>query len=141
MTYTGSALEPTVTVKNGEYTLVAGEDYDVTYSNNINAGTATATIIGKGQYKGTVLKEFTINSVTTTDGNITVVDGGSETVLTINDMGTQQGKTLTPGMQVTTLNYYRSLNASDESVYTVCLPYAPKTDASLKYYTLHADRL
>ena len=134
--YDGTAKEPTVSavILNGK--VLTSSDYDVSYSNNTNAGTATVTVTGKGNYTGTASQTFTINSVTTTDGNITVVDGGSETVLTINDMGTQQGKTLTPGMQVTTLNYYRSLNASDESVYTVCLPYAPKTDASLKYYTL-----
>ena len=134
--YDGTAKEPTVSavILNGK--VLTSSDYDVSYADNTNAGTATVTVTGKGNYTGTASQTFTINSVTTTDGNITVVDGGSETVLTINDMGTQQGKTVTPDLQVTTLNYYRSLNASDESVYTVCLPYAPKTDASLKYYTL-----
>ena len=134
--YDGTAKEPTVSavILNGK--VLTSSDYDVSYSNNTNAGTATVTVTGKGNYTGTASQTFTIASVTTTDGNITVVDGGSETVLTINDMGNQQGKTVTPDLQVTTLNYYRSLNASDESVYTVCLPYAPKTDASLKYYTL-----
>ena len=134
--YDGTAKEPTVSavILNGK--VLTSSDYDVSYADNTNAGTATVTVTGKGNYTGTASQTFTINSVTTTDGNITVVDGGSETVLTINDMGNQQGKTVTPDLQVTTLNYYRSLNASDESVYTVCLPYAPKTDASLKYYTL-----
>ena len=134
--YDGAAKEPAVSavILNGK--VLTSSDYDVSYADNVNAGTATVTVTGKGNYTGTASQTFTINSVTTTDGNITVVDGGSETVLTINDMGNQQGKTVTPDLQVTTLNYYRSLNASDESVYTVCLPYAPKTDASLKYYTL-----
>ena len=134
--YDGTAKEPTVSavILNGK--VLTSSDYDVSYADNTNAGTATVTVTGKGNYTGTASQTFTITSVTTTDGNITVVDGGSETVLTINDMGNQQGKTVTPDLQVTTLNYYRSLNASDESVYTVCLPYAPKTDASLKYYTL-----
>ena len=137
--YDGTEKKPNVkfAILNETTVLKADKDYTVSYADNVNAGTeALAIISGIGNYTGTASQTFTINSVTTTDGNITVVDGGSETVLTINDMGTQQGKTLTPGMQVTTLNYYRSLNASDESVYTVCLPYAPKTDASLKYYTL-----
>ncbi len=134
--YDGTAKEPAVSavILNGK--VLTSSDYDVSYADNTNAGTATVTVTGKGNYTGTASQTFTITSVTTTDGNITVVDGGSETVLTINDMGNQQGKTVTPDLQVTTLNYYRSLNASDESVYTVCLPYAPKTDASLKYYTL-----
>ena len=37
-TYTGSAKKPNVTVKDGDYTLVEGKDYTVTYSNNTNAG-------------------------------------------------------------------------------------------------------
>ena len=61
VTYTGSAKKPSVTVKDGDYTLVEGKDYTVTYSNNTNAGTATATVTGKGNYTGSVSKNFTIN--------------------------------------------------------------------------------
>ena len=61
VTYTGSAKKPSVTVKDGDYTLVEGKDYTVTYSNNTNAGTATVTITGKGNYTGSVSKNFTIN--------------------------------------------------------------------------------
>ena len=60
-TYTGSAKKPNVTVKDGDYTLVEDKDYTVTYSNNTNAGTATATVTGKGNYTGSVSKNFTIN--------------------------------------------------------------------------------
>ncbi|MDO4460371.1 MAG: leucine-rich repeat protein [Clostridia bacterium] len=60
-TYTGSAIKPTVTVKYGTTTLVSGTDYTISYTNNINAGTATATIKGKGNYTGTVTRKFTIN--------------------------------------------------------------------------------
>ena len=61
VTYTGSAKKPNVIVKDGDYTLVEGKDYTVTYSNNTNAGTATATVTGKGNYTGSVSKNFTIN--------------------------------------------------------------------------------
>ena len=61
VTYTGSAKKPNVIVKDGETTLVEGKDYTVTYSNNTNAGTATVTITGKGNYTGSVSKNFTIN--------------------------------------------------------------------------------
>ena len=49
-TYTGKAITPAVTVKDGEEVLKAGTDYTVTYENNINAGTATATVTGAGDY-------------------------------------------------------------------------------------------
>ena len=60
-TYTGSAKKPNVTVKDGETTLTEGVDYTVSYTNNVNAGTATVTVTGKGNYTGSVSKNFTIN--------------------------------------------------------------------------------
>ena len=42
-TYTGNALEPAVTVKDGDAVIPAGE-YTVEYSNNTNAGTGRVTI-------------------------------------------------------------------------------------------------
>lgn len=52
--YTGSTIEPTVTVKDGRKTLTAGTDYTVTYKDNTNVGTATATVTGTGNYTGSV---------------------------------------------------------------------------------------
>ena len=40
--------------------LVNGTDYTVTYKNNKNIGTATVTITGKGDYKGTKTLKFRI---------------------------------------------------------------------------------
>ena len=44
-----------------EYTLVEGKDYNLTYTNNINAGTATLTATGIGVFKGYCEKDFIIN--------------------------------------------------------------------------------
>ncbi|MCR4961456.1 MAG: hypothetical protein K6A74_08385, partial [Lachnospiraceae bacterium] len=41
-------------------TLIQGVDYEVSYSNTVNAGKATVTITGKGSYSGTVKKTYTI---------------------------------------------------------------------------------
>ena len=60
-TYDGAAKQPSVTVKYGSSTLVKGTDYIVSYTNNINAGTATVTISGAGRYTGTLTRTFTIN--------------------------------------------------------------------------------
>ncbi len=43
-----------------EATLEAGKDFTVTYSDNVNAGTATVTIQGIGNFIGTVTRTFTI---------------------------------------------------------------------------------
>lgn len=51
-TYTGSAVEPAVTVVNGYGSVIDSGYYAVTYSENINAGTATVTVTGTGSYAG-----------------------------------------------------------------------------------------
>ena len=63
LTYNGSALSPAVTVKYGKATLKKNTDYTVAYSNNVNAGTGTITITGKGIYGGSVKKTFTIKKL------------------------------------------------------------------------------
>jgi len=50
--WTGKAIEPAVTVKDGKDALKAGTDYTVKYADNVDAGTATATITFAGDYKG-----------------------------------------------------------------------------------------
>ena len=60
--YTGSGLEPDVTVKDGSYTLVKGKDYSVSYSSNRSVGTGTARITLKGNYTGTLRQSFRIVS-------------------------------------------------------------------------------
>ena len=61
ITYDGSAKTPAYTVKSGEKILTAGTDYELSYSNNTNAGTATVTAKGLGNYVGaTGSAEFTI---------------------------------------------------------------------------------
>ena len=59
--YSGQALRPNVTVVQDGKSLVNGVDYNVSYNNNKNVGTATVTITGIGTYAGTVSKAFTIN--------------------------------------------------------------------------------
>lgn len=58
--YTGSAIKPKVTVKNGKNVLKSGTDYTVSYAKNTNVGTATITITGKGKYGSTTTKTFKI---------------------------------------------------------------------------------
>ena len=55
-TYDGTAKTPEVTVDG----LTKDVDYKVTYSNNTNAGTATVTVEGIGNYSGNIEKTFTI---------------------------------------------------------------------------------
>lgn len=58
--YAGAKLTPAVTLTDLGKTLVKDTDYTVAYANNVNAGTATVTIKGKGNYSGTKTISFNI---------------------------------------------------------------------------------
>ena len=57
--YTGKAIKPVVRVSSGTEYLTT-KDYNIKYTDNIKAGTATVTITGKGNYAGTVTTTFKI---------------------------------------------------------------------------------
>ena len=58
--YTGNAITPAVTLTYNGRTLVSGKDYTVSYTNNVNVGTATITLTGKGNLTGTIRVFFQI---------------------------------------------------------------------------------
>ncbi len=116
-TYTGSALTPTVTVKDGSTTLTSGTHYTVSYSNNTNAGTATVTITGKGNYTGTKTANFTINAknasyLTISSISTVTYNGSAHTpAVTVKDGST----TLTSGTHYT-VAYSNNINAGTATV-------------------------
>ncbi len=63
-TYDGTAKTPSVVVKDGSTTLVEGIDYEVSFSDNVNAGRATVTITGIGDCIGTTTTTFDIARAT-----------------------------------------------------------------------------
>ena len=60
-TYAGKALTPAPKVTFAGVALKSGTDYTLSYKNNVNAGTATVTIAGRGNYAGTTAATFKIN--------------------------------------------------------------------------------
>ncbi|MCI9005829.1 MAG: leucine-rich repeat protein [Lachnospiraceae bacterium] len=58
--YNGAPIEPSVALKRGNSALSRGNDYRVEYKNNIQIGTATITITGRGNYTGTIQANFEI---------------------------------------------------------------------------------
>jgi len=63
--YDGKAKEP-IKIEG----LDKGTDYDVSYENNVEPGTASATITGKGNYTGTCEKEFNIKKRSLSDAQM-----------------------------------------------------------------------
>lgn len=58
--YTGKAIKPKFTVSDGTITLKENEDYNVSYEQNTNVGTANIKITGIDPYVGTIEQSFQI---------------------------------------------------------------------------------
>lgn len=74
--YTGSAITPDVTVTYGNESLKAGQDYTVSYLNNINPGTASVFVSAceGSKYSGTFSVNFEIKE-SITDNTVEVKPG------------------------------------------------------------------
>ena len=89
LTYTGDPLKPGVIVKDGD-TVISPEEYDVSYRDNVNAGTATVTVRNKagGNYTVSGGTTFEIgkaaSEVRTAPGANAglVYNGGEQTLIT-----------------------------------------------------------
>ena len=84
--YTGKEIKPLVDVKFDGDTLVEGTDYTVSYKDNVNVGTASIIIEGKGGYTGSKTISFAIVSVKVTGvslnkTSLSIVEGETETLV------------------------------------------------------------
>ncbi|MGM9881767.1 MAG: MBG domain-containing protein, partial [Bacilli bacterium] len=83
---TGSAITPEPTVVVNGRTLTKDTDYTVSYTDNTNIGTATVTVTGKNNYKGTGVTTFEI-----ADKEVLTISG-----LNNNEEFSYDGNTKTP---------------------------------------------
>ncbi|MCR5617231.1 MAG: DUF4214 domain-containing protein [Clostridiales bacterium] len=60
--FTGDNIEPEFTVTSDGIELIRGTDYEVSFEDNVNPGTARVLIEGKGNYKGSIETTFIINA-------------------------------------------------------------------------------
>lgn len=58
--YTGHTLRPVPQVAYDGADLIPGEDFTMTYKDNVEVGTAVATVTGTGRFKGSIDVEFEI---------------------------------------------------------------------------------
>ena len=116
-TYTGNVISPLLTITYNNKTLKKDTDYTLSYSNNINAGTATITITGKGNFTGTTSKTFSISARAMSDTS--VVNVGSQTytgnsILPLPTI-TYNNKTLKKDTDYT-LSYSDNINAGTATI-------------------------
>ncbi len=115
--YTGSAIEPTVTVKDGRKTLTAGTDYTVTYKDNTNVGTATATVTGTGNYTGSVETKFNITAKALTASMVRDIAAQTYTGSPIvPELTVKDGETALSKDTDYTVKYQNNLNAGTATV-------------------------
>ena len=114
-TYDGKAKTPSVTVKLDGKTLSLNTDYTVSYSNNINVGTAKATVTGKGNYTGSKTAEFTITKAPEQPKKIDI----SKASITLSKTSyTYDGKAKTPSVTVKLDGKTLSLNTDYTVAYS-----------------------
>ncbi len=73
--YTGRPHTPSPTLSisvDGEYTLQDGIDYDLEYSDNVNAGTAKVMVTGKGNFTGSRTYSFPIAKADFSQASVSV---------------------------------------------------------------------
>lgn len=73
--WTGSAIEPKVTVSYDGNMLTFGEDYTLKFKNNVDAGDATVTVKGINDFRGSATYRFRIMGISIKDQCVIDVDG------------------------------------------------------------------
>ena len=135
-TYTGSAITPEPVVKYGSQTLTKGTDYVVSYESNVNEGTATCWVEGKGKYAGKKSVTFQIKKAATSDPGTTdpkPVDPAP------SDPGTQPSNPDTPTDPVPKPD--NPGTADPEPVATQVMYRAYNPNSGEHFYTAHYDEV
>ena len=128
LVYTGKALTPEVKVTYNGTELTEDKDYTVSYADNTNAGTATVTVNGKGNYEGTKTVNFNIGRATlTVDGTGTASGtyGAKLSELTVSGLTAKMGEQTVDGTWHLTGDAVP--NVGDTKTYTAT--FTPQTDA------------
>ena len=117
--YTNSPITPEVSVTWNGTPLTKDTDYTVDYTDNTNAGEATVTVSGKGNYTGTKTENFTIAPAQLNDATVKVngtytYTGQAQTPAAGDVVVTLGGKTV-PSDQYT-ISASNNINAGQATV-------------------------
>lgn len=115
--YTGNAICPEPSITYNGKALVKGTDFSLSYKNNVNVGTATVTVTGKGTYTGSTTIEFAIVAPTLNNATIAAIPSATYTgsAITPTPQVTLGGNTLVKDTDYT-LTYSNNTNAGTATV-------------------------
>ena len=110
-TFTGSEIKPEPEVKYGSVVLVKDKDYELTYKNNINVGTADITITFKGNYGGNAATTFEVvpDVLSQEKVNFSTIENKTEPTITYNSVTLEKDKDYT-------LSYENNVNVGHATV-------------------------
>ena len=116
LSYTGSALKPTPTVKAGSLT-VSTSGYSAAYTNNVRVGTATVTVTGKGNFTGTKKAKFKVVAASIAKATVGTVAAQAYTGKAIKPALSVKvgGRTLAQGTDYT-LSYANNLRVGTATI-------------------------
>ena len=133
--YTGKEQSPIPSVHISDRILSIGTDFTATYENNINVGTATITITGKGNYTGTKTATFRIEPASITGSSITglstktytgkaitqtpVVKSGSTTLIEGSDYTVSYKNNTNPGTATVIITGSGNYTGTKEVTFTI----------------------
>ena len=130
--YNGNAHEPSIRVTYNDKTLNGPDDtnpeYELTYTNNTNAGKATVTITGVGSFAGTTTVDFMIQPKDITGDDINYLDKNGNAFQ--NDVSYDWTKaTIHPELTIYDRTRNTDLAAGDDTT----------SDYSIEYYDENSD--
>ena len=117
--YNGLAQEPAPVVTFNDMTLVKGTDYSVSYENNVNVGTATATVTALAnstKYSGSASKTFSITTaaltVTADNKQVTYGDAAPQYTVSYDGFAAQENKDVLGGTLALACDYVKNTTAA-----------------------------
>lgn len=133
--YDGTAKTPNVIVKAENKVLTKGVDYEVKYTNNVDAGTATVIVTGIGNYKGSAGSSYftiTKRAIEITAGSKSKVYDG--TALTCVTFSITSSNKLAANQTLSATTFGTITNVgTTENVIVTCKVFASGVDVTSNY--------
>lgn len=133
--YDGTAKTPNVTVKVENKVLTKDVDYEVKYTNNVDAGTATVIVTGIGNYKGSAGSSYftiTKRAIEITAGSKSRVYDGTALICATFSITSSNKLAANQTLSATTFGTITNVGTT-ENVIVTCKVFASGVDVTSNY--------